>query len=165
MDGSGELLGRGSNRLDIYRRLLGAGRNRFRKPPAAFSNPCQFLGAAAHLLRAATDAGDHALHALLEAAGELRHHAQAVRLRCVVLRRSFPFHAANSQRVFAENLDSSRHAADLIARLATRDRIVELAAASDCILSVMRRIGPETLAPISHASTAPKRRAPAALTI
>ena len=121
------MLGRGSNRLDIDRRLLGAGRHRFRKPPAAFSDPCQVLGAAAHFLGAAPDARDYALHALLEAAGELGHHALAIRLGDAVLRRSFLLHAANSQRVFAEHLDSPRHAADLIAQLATRDRLVEFA--------------------------------------
>ena len=53
------MLGGGSNRLNIDRRLLGAGRNRFGKPAAALGDQF-FLGAAAHFLGAAADARNHA---------------------------------------------------------------------------------------------------------
>src|SRR5712675_2432086 len=79
------------------------------------------IGAAAHLLGAAADPGDDTLHALLEAAGELAHHARAIRLGGFTLCGGFQFHATHGQRIFAEHLDGARHAADLIARLAARD--------------------------------------------
>ena len=44
-----------------------------------------------------------------------------------MLRRGLLLHSANGQRVFAEHFDSPRHTADLIARLAARDSLVEFA--------------------------------------
>ena len=68
-----------------------------------------------------------------------------------MLRSGLLLHAANGQRVFAEHFDSPRHAADLVRNSPPGIASSSSPAASDCILSVMRRIGPERLLPISHA--------------